>query len=338
MSLCRSLSNHSFNSKIIMTDAKKMSANVSVALASCGDCAIAIYGDLDAIAKTPCSLSKAASDALLFNNSANADLTPAIEAIKTGIIIARGPLAPLPDLPKGLAIIETVNARLGFARCVRDHFAQNEGQGHIHPTAVIEADVHINPTASIGAHCYIGAGCSIGAGTRIAPNVTIYNGCAIGANVTINAGTVIGADGFGYEQNSQGGYEKFPHMGGVIIEDGVDIGANTCVDRGVLDNTIIKKRARIDNLVHVAHNVVIGEDAIVIALTMLGGSVTIGDRAWIAPAATIINQKNIGADAVVGLAAVVTKDVQEGQTVMGAPAVDQAQFKAQNLAMKALLK
>jgi UDP-3-O-[3-hydroxymyristoyl] glucosamine N-acyltransferase len=322
----------------MMKEATNMSTHVSAAFASCGDCAIAIYGDPDAIATAPRSLSNAAPDALLFSNSANADLVPAIRAIKTGIIIARGPLAPLPDLPKGLAIIETSNARLGFARCVRDHFAQNGNTGQIHSTAVIEPDVHIDPTASIGAHCYIGAGCSIGAGTKIAPNVTIYYGCSIGADVTINAGTVIGADGFGYEQNSQGGYEKFPHMGGVIIEDGVDIGANTCVDRGVLDNTIIKKRARVDNLVHVAHNVVIGEDAIVIALTMIGGSVTIGDRAWIAPAATIINQKSIGADAVVGLAAVVTKDVQEGQTVMGTPAVDQAQFKAQNLAMKALLK
>jgi UDP-3-O-[3-hydroxymyristoyl] glucosamine N-acyltransferase len=123
----------------------------------------------------------------------------------------------------------------------------------------------------------------------------------------------------------------------VRIDDDVDIGANSCVDRGVLDNTWIKRGAKIDNLVHISHNVVIGEDAIVIALTMLGGSVVVGDRAWIAPSATVINQRVIGADATVGLSAVVTKDVQDGQTVMGSPAVDQAQFKAANAAIKRLL-
>jgi UDP-3-O-[3-hydroxymyristoyl] glucosamine N-acyltransferase len=307
-------------------------------LASCGDCAVALHGDPSAIATAPHSLKSAQKNALLFNTSASADLSAAIAAIQIGIIIAQSPVVDVATMPSGLAIIETSNARLGFARCVRDYFAYDMGKGTIHPTAVIEADTEIHPSATIGAHCYVGQGSRIGARSILAPNVVMYHKCYIGEDVTINAGSVIGADGFGYEQNSQGGYEKFPHRGGVIIEDGVDIGANTCVDRGVLDNTVIKKRARIDNLVHVAHNVVIGEDAVVIALTMLGGSVVIGDRAWVAPAATIINQKNIGADAVVGLAAVVTKDVPAGQTVMGAPAVEQAQFKAMNLAMKALLK
>lgn len=307
-------------------------------LESCGDTAIKLRGDPGAIACTVRSLKHACTNALLFNNTAEADLQTAITAIGQGVIIARSPLAVQNNLAEGIAILEVENARLAFARCVRAHFSPNLHVYNIHPSAVIEPSASIDASAVIGANSYVGANSVIGARSIIAPNVTIYYGCTIGADVTINAGTVIGADGFGYEQNADGGYEKFPHLGGVIIEDGVEIGANACIDRAALDNTIIKRRARIDNLVHVAHNVVIGEDAVVIALTMLGGSVVVGDRAWIAPAAVIINQKSIGRDAIVGLAAVVTKDVADGQTVMGSPATDQAHFKAMNAAMKAMIK
>jgi UDP-3-O-[3-hydroxymyristoyl] glucosamine N-acyltransferase len=312
--------------------------SASAIFTSCGDTAIKLHGDPSAITTTVRSLKQACANALLFNNTANSDLQPAIAAIGKGVIIARSPMADIGPIAKEIAILEVTNARLAFARSVRAHFTQRLETETIHPSAIIDPSAVVDATAVIGANCYIGANSVIGARTIIAPNVTIYHGCLIGADVSINAGTVIGADGFGYEQNGHGGYEKFPHMGGVIIEDGVEIGANTCIDRAALDNTVIKRRARIDNLVHVAHNVVIGEDAVVIALTMLGGSVVIGDRAWIAPAATIINQKSIGSDAVVGLASVVTKDVADGQTVMGSPAVDAVQFKATNMAMKALLK
>ena len=94
----------------------------------------------------------------------------------------------------------------------------------------------------------------------------------VGKNVIIHSNTVIGADGFGYQRNKDGSFEKFPHIGGVIIEDHVEIGANTCIDRGALGNTIIRNGAKIDNLVHIAHNVVIGQNTAVIANAMIGGS------------------------------------------------------------------
>lgn len=160
----------------------------------------------------------------------------------------------------------------------------------------------------------------------------------MGARCRVNSGTVIGADGFGYERNEHGELEKFPHLGGVLIGDDVEIGSNTSIDRGSLGNTVIGDRARIDNLVHVAHNVQIGEDAAVIALTMLGGSSKIGTQAWVAPGAVLMNQVKIGANGTVGLGAVVVKDVDDGQTVMGAPAQDSAEFKATRAAIARLTK
>jgi UDP-3-O-[3-hydroxymyristoyl] glucosamine N-acyltransferase len=302
-----------------------------------GDGFVALHGDPNAEARHVASLANLGAGALLFVKSADADLVSLADALGSGVIIASSPLGALPNVASGCAIIETVNPRLAFARSIAAHFAPSSIRVGVHPTAIIADDTIIDPAAAIGANVYIGSGCKIGAGCRIFPNVTILDRVTIGQNVTIYAGTVIGADGFGYEQNAAGGFEKFPHIGGVRIEDDVEIGANTCIDRGALDDTIIRRGARVDNLVHVAHNVEIGEDAMVIALTMLGGSVKIGARAWIAPSATIINQKSIGADATVGLAAVVTKDVAPGQVVMGSPAIDQAQFKAMNAAMKKLV-
>ena len=150
--------------------------------------------------------------------------------------------------------------------------------------------------------------------------VHIYERVSIGRGVTIHSGTVIGADGFGYEKNEKGGMELFPHLGGVVIDDDVQIGANVCIDRGALGDTRIRRGARVDNLVHIAHNVDVGEDAVVIAHAMIGGSVRIGDRAWIAPSACVRDRVTIGDDAVVGLASLVTRNVPAGTTVLGVPA------------------
>src|SRR5690606_230154 len=123
-------------------------------------------------------------------------------------------------------------------------------------------------------------------------------------NVTINAGTVIGAEGFGYQRNENGEFEKFPHIGGVIINDNVDVGSNTSIDRGALGNTIIGEGAKIDNLVHIAHNVKVGKHAAVIAHAMIGGSSVIGDYSWVAPNSAIRDQISIGNRVTVGLGAV----------------------------------
>jgi len=114
--------------------------------------------------------------------------------------------------------------------------------------------------------------------------------------------------------------ERFPHIGGVQIEDDVEIGANTCIDRGTLGNTRIRKGAKIDNLVHIAHNVDVGENTAIIANAMIAGSTKIGANTWIAPSACLRDAINIGKDATVGLAALVTKDIPDGELWAGFPA------------------
>jgi len=126
--------------------------------------------------------------------------------------------------------------------------------------------------------------------------------------------------GFGYERDSGGRYWRFPHVGKVVIEADVEIGSNTCIDRGAIGETRIGRASKIDNLVHIAHNVTLAPNSIVIANAMLGGSVHVGEGAWIAPSASIMNQAHIGARAIVGLGAVVLKSVDADTTVVGNPA------------------
>lgn len=227
----------------------------------------------------------------------------------------------------GVAVVVlSDNARLDFIRVIERFFAAPRPTG-IHPSAVIAPSAVLAPDVFVGPLCSIGAQVEIGAGAVIFAGVHIYDRVRIGRNVTIHAGTVIGADGFGYERNAEGALEKFPHLGGVVIEDEVEIGANTCIDRGALSDTRICQGARIDNLVHIAHNVHIGRHAAVIAHAMIGGGTHIGDYAWIAPSACVRDRIKIGAQVVVGLGALVTKDLPDGVTVAGAPARELAEQK-----------
>jgi UDP-3-O-[3-hydroxymyristoyl] glucosamine N-acyltransferase len=224
------------------------------------------------------------------------------------------------------AVILCDNARLDFMRVIAHFFAKPRPIG-IHPSAVIGRSSIIAPDAYIGPFCSIGENVEIGEGTVIFAGVHIYDGVRIGKKVTIHCGTVIGADGFGYERDEAGELEKFPQIGGVLIEDNVEIGANTCIDRGSLSDTRICEGARIDNLVHIAHNVYIGRHAVVIANAMIGGGTRVGDFAWIAPSACLRDRIIIGDKSFVGLASLVTKDVPNGEIVLGSPARSLAEQK-----------
>ncbi len=221
-------------------------------------------------------------------------------------------------------LVKVDNPKLMFTRVLNRFFVKAPDWG-IHPSAIIHEKAVLENPIFIGPNCTIGV-VKIGENSVIHGNCVLYDNVTIGSNVTIHAGTVIGANGFGYSRNDLGEFELFPHIGGVIIEDKVEIGSNASIDRGSLDNTIIKKGAKIDNLVHIAHNVVVGEHSAVIANAMIGGSVKISDYAWVAPSAAVMNQLNIGKSSTVGLGAVLTKDVPENEVWAGSPARPIEQF------------
>ncbi|HJU14494.1 MAG TPA: UDP-3-O-(3-hydroxymyristoyl)glucosamine N-acyltransferase [Candidatus Nitrosotalea sp.] len=228
-----------------------------------------------------------------------------------------------PDLKKRLKgaapnLIFVENPRLWFIRCLRN-FTQADKLVGIHPTAVLESK-KLGSGVYIGPYTYIGKNVSIGNNVVIRGGVHIYGNTKIGNNVIIDSSTVIGGDGFGFEKNEIGAWEKFPHLGWVEIHDNVEIGANVCIDRGTLEGTIIREGTKIDNLVHVSHNVKIGRNCIVVAQSFLGGSCILEDNAYIAMGVVVRDGVRMGTNALVGMGAVVIDDVEKNTTVIGVPA------------------
>jgi UDP-3-O-[3-hydroxymyristoyl] glucosamine N-acyltransferase len=200
----------------------------------------------------------------------------------------------------------------------------------IGPYAVIAEDVHIGEHTQIGPHSVIAAGCWIGSNCRIHPRVILYAGVRIGDRVEIHAGAVIGADGFGYAQG-EGRYWKFPQIGLVEIGDDVEIGANTTIDRGSLDDTRIAEGVKLDNLVHVGHNCQIGAHTVIAALTGISGSCVFGKNVVIGGQAGFGERCHLEDGAVIGGQSGVLggKVVRSGQTVWGTPARSLEKFKEQ---------
>jgi UDP-3-O-[3-hydroxymyristoyl] glucosamine N-acyltransferase len=212
----------------------------------------------------------------------------------------------------------------------------------IHPTAVVAAGARIGAGSSIGAHaviepgavlgdrcvigalCYVGHGARIGSDVRLYPHVSIREHCILGDRVILHNGTVIGSDGFGYTVDKSGVRHKIPQIGIVVIGNDVELGANVTVDRARFGRTRIGNGVKVDNLVQIAHNVVIGDHAVIVAQVAIAGSCIIGEKAVIAGQAGIAGHLVVGAGAVVGGGAGVTKDVPPGVFVSGYPAAPHA--------------
>ncbi|HST07863.1 MAG TPA: UDP-3-O-(3-hydroxymyristoyl)glucosamine N-acyltransferase [Gemmatimonadaceae bacterium] len=185
--------------------------------------------------------------------------------------------------------------------------------------AVVGSGAVIGEGASVGPHCVLGAGTRLGAGARLWPGVTVYPGAIVGARSFIHSGARIGCDGFGYVFRD-GAHQKIRHVGGCIIGDDVEIGANSTIDRGSIDDTVVGNGTKIDNLVHIAHNVRIGQKCLIMAQVGVAGSVTIGDGAILAGQAGISGHVLIGAGARVAAQAGVFGDIPAGETWSGYPA------------------
>ena len=239
-------------------------------------------------------------------------------ASRAGAVVLKTGYLPTYDATPAIAVIETDQPKLWFARAAKLLRPKIEREW-VHETAVIGEGamlgngVTVGPSAVIGKNAVIGdetrieAGAVIGEGVRIGmhcriyPRVVVYPGTTIGDRVTIHAGVVLGADGFGYARDAaSGAYTQFPQQGTLVIEDDVEIGANSTIDRGALGETRIRRGTKFDNLVHVAHNCDIGEDVVIAAQTGISGSSTVGKGAVIAGQVGIGDHAHVGPGVILG--------------------------------------
>ncbi|WP_456377376.1 UDP-3-O-(3-hydroxymyristoyl)glucosamine N-acyltransferase [Lutibacter sp.] len=256
------------------------------------------------------------------------------------------------------ALIKVKNADLAMAKLLEVFNPDSPYlEENIHPTAVVHESATIGEGCKIGANCYIGKDVVLGNEVILYPNVTIFDATKIGNNTIIWSGTVvrerseigsfcifhnnvsIGADGFGYRPSEDGrGLVKIPHIGNVIIGNEVEIGANTTVDRAKFSSTIIGDGCKIDNLVQIAHNCVLGRSCIMAGSSGLAGSVTLGDGVIIGGSSSIKDHLTIGSGAVVGGGSGVMSDVAAGKTVVGYPAAESRDMFRQWVALRKLAK
>ncbi len=251
---------------------------------------------------------------------------------------------PVVNLDRDFLVVD--NPYLALAKLLDFLNPASELVPGVDPTAVVAESSVIDPTASIGPFSVVGPFCSIGARVQIAPHVVVGADCEIGSDSILNpgvvlyartqvgercifhAGVVVGSDGFGYAQ-SEGGHVKLKHLGRVVVEDDVEIGANSTVDRALLDETRIGAGTKIDNLVQVAHNVRLGRGCLLIAQSGISGSTRLGDGVVLAGQSGISGHKVLGDGVQVAAKSAVFKSVDAGKTVAGIPAIDAGAWRRQ---------
>jgi UDP-3-O-[3-hydroxymyristoyl] glucosamine N-acyltransferase len=260
---------------------------------------------------------------------------PALKSSKAGAVVIEP--AFVAQAPPGCVVLEAAAPQAGFIRIAGLFHPARQPKPGIHPSAVIAADAIIGQDCEIGAFVFIGAGAEIGAGCILENHVSIGAGCKLGAHgrihahanmeyclagdhVVLHPGARIGNEGFGFITTAEGKHVTMPQLGRVIIGDGAEIGAGSCIDRGAGGDTVIGPGARIDNLVQIGHNVTIGRGAVIVAQVGISGSANIGDYAVIAGQAGVAGHLSIGAKARVGAQAGVMNDVPAGTDVVGSPA------------------
>jgi len=265
----------------------------------------------------------------------------AAEASAASAILVAGPFASATKV-----VIRVADARIAAAHALPLFFPAETFAPGIHPTATVSPAARIDATAHIGPGCVVGAGtvigarsallggnhvaadCTLGDDVRLFPNVVVYARTEIGHRVAIHAGTVIGSDGYGYVFD-RGRHVKVLQVGNVVIGDDVEIGSNTSIDRAALGSTVIGAGTKIDNLVHVAHNVVFGQHCLILGQCGFAGSTVFGDYCVIASQSGVGGHLKIGRQVTVGAKSGVMRDVAEKEMVLGYPAVPDKQAKRQ---------
>lgn len=295
-----------------------------------------IRGDADTILTGVATIEDAGQGDLTF--LANPKYAHFMETTTASVIICSRE-TQVPE--KTLLLVD--NPYLAYAKLVGLFAPPKKESGTVDGRAILGADVHIGKNVSIYPFvfvgdncvigdnvtiypfCYLGEGVTIGADSLIYPNVTIREACCIGKRVIIHSGTVIGSDGFGFVKDGQG-YFKIPQQGYVQIDDDVEIGACNTIDRAAIDRTWIKRGTKTDNLVQIAHNVIIGEDTVLVSQVGISGSTRLGDRVTMAGQSAATGHLSIGDDVIIGARGAAASDIAPGQVVSGAPAIPHKAF------------
>ena len=281
-----------------------------------------VEGNENAVVSTFAKIEEGQEGAITFLS--NPKYTPYIYETKASIVLINEDVEL--EKPVSATLIRVKNAYECVAKLLQMYAASLPKKTGIHPLAFVAESAEIGKDGYIGPFTYVGEGVKIGDGSMINPNVTIYDGCQIGKNVTIHAGSVIGADGFGFAPNTEG-YEKIPQLGIVIIEDNVEIGANTCVDRSTMGQTIIHKGVKLDNLIQVAHNCEIGENTVMSAQVGMAGSTKIGAWCMVGGQAGFAGHIHVADKTMVGAqCGVISNTKGNGENLIGSPAMDPKDF------------
>ena len=290
-----------------------------------------VEGNKNAVVNTFAKIEEGKEGAITFLS--NPKYTQYIYETKASIVLINEDVEL--EHPVSATLIRVKNAYECVAKLMQMYAATIPQKKGIDPLAFVSQSAQIGKDVYIGPFACIGDNVKIGDGSRIYPHVTIYDGCQIGNNVTIHAGSVIGADGFGFAPNQEG-YEKIPQLGIVIIEDDVEIGANTCVDRSTMGQTIIHKGVKLDNLIQVAHNCEIGENTVMSAQVGMAGSTKIGAWCMVGGQAGFSGHITIADKTFVGAqSGVISNTKGNGEQLIGAPAVNpKMYFKARALDAK----
>ncbi len=240
-------------------------------------------------------------------------------------------------------LLKVDNPYLAYAKILRSFYPPPPEPGTIDDSArigenvILGSEVTVYPFVYIGEgsvigdgatlypHCFIGKGVTVGEGCLLHPNVTVRDGCILGRRVIVHAGTVIGSDGFGFAKDGAQ-YYKIPQLGIVQIDDDVEIGACNTIDRAAMNRTWIKRGTKTDNLVHIAHNVTVGEDSVLVAQVGISGSTVLGDRVTMAGQSATVGHISIGDDVIIGARGAASSDIPAGQVVSGAPHMPHKQW------------
>lgn len=280
-----------------------------------GDDLIRIYGETEGVyIDNLADVEHVCETTLDWVKPKNPNRQSIVEHSKAKVVLVDEGIVPVP----GKVLLVVKSPKRSLAKVGNAFFVERPVPG-IHPTAVIDPEAEVGADVYVGPYTVIGKA-KIGDGCIIESNVRIYDGVTMGFGCSIKPGAVLGGEGFGFEKDEDGNRFRFPQIGRLIIGDDVEVGANTCIDRGALSDTIIGDHTKINNLCHIAHNNKIGKNVVITGCVNISGSNVIEDKVWIAPNSSIRGFVHLGVGCIVGMGAVVTKDIPKGETWVGNPA------------------